>query len=370
MGRRFAILAFGLALGLAAPQAALAWTLTIATNGAGSGTIDGAGFACEWDGTSQNGSDCTEVYAGPTTVGLTAVGAGSVPSWTGCDVTVGAYCAVENVSADRTITVTFKRAYVLTVTRAGTGSGTVTSSPAGVSCGSDCVESYADGTAVTLTAVAAAGSAFTGWSGACTGTGTCSLTMSASRAVTATFDVVVPSYGLTVETEGSGTVTSSPAGIACGSDCFESYPSGTTVALAATAVTGFRFVRWESCPSPSGALCTVVLTAARSVTAVFVDDAVDADVLGASTHRTASGKRVLQAEIRTDEVIRVRLQLIRNGRVILSKTIATFRPGQTTVRLTIPAGVAGGRATAKVILTDRHGNTDTFRQPVRVPSPA
>ena len=59
---------------------------------------------------------------------------------------------------------------LLTVTPAGTGAGVVSSSPAGISCGADCTESYASGTVVTLTASAEAGSEFAGWSGACTGT--------------------------------------------------------------------------------------------------------------------------------------------------------------------------------------------------------
>ncbi len=78
--------------------------------------------------------------------------------------------------------------YALTVSKSGTGSGTVTSSPAGISCGADCAESYASGTTVTLTATAAAGSTFAGWSGACGGTGTCTATMSQARNVTATFN--------------------------------------------------------------------------------------------------------------------------------------------------------------------------------------
>ncbi len=78
---------------------------------------------------------------------------------------------------------------VLTVTRAGTGSGQVTSSPSGISCGSDCSQSYTTGTVVTLTALPAAGSAFAGWSGAAD----CSdgsVTMNASKSCTATFNVV------------------------------------------------------------------------------------------------------------------------------------------------------------------------------------
>jgi len=69
------------------------------------------------------------------------------------------------------------------------GSGTVTSAPAGIVCGASCSASYASGTVVTLTA--AAGSTFTGWSGACTGTGSCTVAMSAA-AVTASFDRVTP----------------------------------------------------------------------------------------------------------------------------------------------------------------------------------
>jgi TolB protein len=74
---------------------------------------------------------------------------------------------------------------LLTVTRSG--KGRVTSAPAGINCGSDCSESYAVGTAVTLTATPLRGSTFTGWSGACSGTGACTLTMSADKSVTATF---------------------------------------------------------------------------------------------------------------------------------------------------------------------------------------
>ena len=78
---------------------------------------------------------------------------------------------------------------VLTVTKAGTGSGTVNSSPAGISCGSTCSASFSDGATVTLTASATSGSVFAGWSGSCTGTSTCAVTMSAARSVTATFNV-------------------------------------------------------------------------------------------------------------------------------------------------------------------------------------
>lgn len=81
----------------------------------------------------------------------------------------------------------------LTVSKGGSGTGTVTSSPLGISCGSDCSEPFANNTNVTLTAAAAGGSAFTGWSGSCSGTSaTCNVTMSEARNVTATFTTVSP----------------------------------------------------------------------------------------------------------------------------------------------------------------------------------
>jgi hypothetical protein len=76
---------------------------------------------------------------------------------------------------------------LLTVTKAGTGSGTVASSPSGISCGTTCTHGYAEGTAVTLTASPARGSAFTGWSGPCTGASTCTVTTNAGTTVTARF---------------------------------------------------------------------------------------------------------------------------------------------------------------------------------------
>ena len=75
--------------------------------------------------------------------------------------------------------------YTLSVTVNGPGS--VTSSPAGINCPSTCTASYDDGTTVTLTATADNQATFVGWSGACTGTGNCDVTMDANKSVTATF---------------------------------------------------------------------------------------------------------------------------------------------------------------------------------------
>ena len=77
--------------------------------------------------------------------------------------------------------------FALNITQAGNGAGLVNSSPAGISCGSECATSFPSGTTVTLTATAAAGAAFSGWSGACTGTLPCRLSLTSARAVTANF---------------------------------------------------------------------------------------------------------------------------------------------------------------------------------------
>jgi hypothetical protein len=92
----------------------------------------------------------------------------------------------------KSVTATFTlEQYELTVTLAGNGAGTVTSAPVGIDCAtdgaSDCAEVLDYGTVITLTAVADAGSTFTGWNGACTGTEDCVVTITEAVAVTATF---------------------------------------------------------------------------------------------------------------------------------------------------------------------------------------
>jgi List-Bact-rpt repeat protein len=79
--------------------------------------------------------------------------------------------------------------HTLTVNRAGSGAGSVTSSPTGINCGTACSASFLSGTSVTLTATASSGSIFAGWSGACSGTGSCNVALNANTSVTATFNL-------------------------------------------------------------------------------------------------------------------------------------------------------------------------------------
>ena len=92
--------------------------------------------------------------------------------------------------------------------------------------------------------------------------------MDAAKNVTATF--TQQSFALNVSKSGNGTVTSNPAGINCGADCSETYPGGTSVTLSAVADAGWRFSGWSGEGCSGTGTCQVSMTAARNVTATFV----------------------------------------------------------------------------------------------------
>ena len=104
----------------------------------------------------------------------------------------------------------------LTVTKSGTGSGTILSSPGGINCGSDCGEAFSSGAVVTLTATPSAGSRFDGWSGGgCAGTGPCTLSGNSSPMVSAQFTAQAagpPSFTVT-----GATVSPNPVSRGAGS---------------------------------------------------------------------------------------------------------------------------------------------------------
>ena len=93
---------------------------------------------------------------------------------------------------NRFITGVSTTSFTLTVAKSGTGTGTVASSPSGISCGTTCSASFASGTVVSLTATPDSGFTFAGWSGACSGTGACSVTMDAAKSVSANFNSTPP----------------------------------------------------------------------------------------------------------------------------------------------------------------------------------
>src|SRR5262249_16837829 len=148
---------------------------------------------------------------------------------------------------------------------AGTGTGSVTSSPAGINCGPTCSGSFDYGSVVNLTATPHSGFMLTGWSRACTGTGACSVTMSAARSATATFGPITYPLTATKPGAGTGTVSSSPSGISCGATCTHNYLAGTVVTLTATAPLGSTFTGWGGACTGMDS-CQVTVDRAQSVT--------------------------------------------------------------------------------------------------------
>jgi hypothetical protein len=120
-----------------------------------------------------------------------AAGAGSTfTGWSGGGCGGTGTCQV-TLNADTTVTAAFTLnavQHTLTVSKSGTGIGTVSSNPAGITCGATCNHPFDEGSLITLTAAAGVNSTFAGWSGGgCSGTGTCQVTLSADKTVTATF---------------------------------------------------------------------------------------------------------------------------------------------------------------------------------------
>ena len=243
------------------------------------------------------GTDCSEAYTLGTLVTLSFTPAPKyvLVEWTGACAGSTSSCAV-TMTAPLTVGVSVARVFTLAVSRAGTGGGTITSSPVGIACGSDCAEDYRESTAVTLTATPASGSVFTGWSGACSGqASTCSVTMTSDQSVTATF---APLYTLTVARAGTaGTVASAPAGIACGTDCTETYVAGTSVTLTALPGSGSAFASWSGVCAGQANPCVLGLTTNTSVTATFgTARTLTVAVNGAGTVTSADGRIACPAD--------------------------------------------------------------------------
>jgi uncharacterized repeat protein (TIGR02543 family) len=148
----------------------------------------------------------------------------------------------------------------LTVSKTGSGSGTVTSNPPGISCGLDCSELFATDTVVTLSAVADSDSTFTGWSGSgCSGTGDCQVTMSEARSVTA--DFTQTEFTLTIDVTGNGSVSKVPDQV--------TYQYGDVVQLTATPATGWSFAYWSGDLTGSANPANITMDGDKIVGATF-----------------------------------------------------------------------------------------------------
>jgi trimeric autotransporter adhesin len=214
--------------------------LTLNTEGSGTVTADPS------QGTYSSGTEVT-LTASPEVTGWT------FDRWEG-DLTGSSNPATITMDADKTVTAVFtQNNYTLTVTT--TGNGTVAKAP-------DQAE-YLHGSEVTLTATPSSGWVFDRWEGDLTGnTNPASILMEGNRSVNAVF-VEIENI-LTLNTEGSGTVTADPSQ--------GTYSSGTEVTLTASPEVGWTFDRWEGDLTGSSNPATITMDADKTVTAVFTQN--------------------------------------------------------------------------------------------------
>ena len=254
----FLLLLIGMALG---PSIASAQQLTLSWIDNSGGQ---AGFIVQRAiGTTGSYSSIAQTPAGVTTFTDSAVSSGTTYCYQVAATTNAGTSSFSNVACASP-----SGGFTLAMADRGTGTGVVTSSPAGINCGTACTATFPTASWVTVSATPAAGSVFSGWSGGCSGTGSCTMSGNGTISVTANF-AALQTYSLVVATKGPGTVTSSPNGISCGATCSASYVSGTTVTLTAVPGRGAQFIGWNGGGCSGTGTCTVTLASNVSVTASF-----------------------------------------------------------------------------------------------------
>jgi len=247
------------------------WPLVVNLSGPGKGSVTGDGINCS--------TDCKEDYLPNTQVTLTATPAKGQAfiGWSGACIGSELTCQVK-MSQAQSVTAIFSLLWELSVTKAGSGEGRVTSE--GIDCGTDCNEKYFPNTQVTLTASALEDSSFNGWGGSCTGTSpTTTVIMAAMKTCSATFDRLPPTQGIfTLNRNGNGTVSakrvaSSKLEMRClPTNCnkvSQAFDLGTQLTLTALPKDGSTFVEWSDGCSGTATELTVTLTADTVCTANF-----------------------------------------------------------------------------------------------------
>lgn len=255
-------------------------TLTVATTGTGSGELTSSpvGIQC--------GATCTGEFAEGGTVTLTATRSthSKFTGWEGCphvissNEYVASECEVAMTEA-KTVKAGFAAIPQASLEVSVEGSGEVTSSPPGIACTSgSCTEHFdIEGPENTVTLTAAPAderTAINKWTGCTRESGlTCEVEMTAAKTVKAVFAPIAQEE-LKVQAAGEGAVTGSSPGseftpIDCGSTCEAQYNEGASITLTATPSPDNHFEKWEGCESPSGSECTLTMTAAKTVKAIF-----------------------------------------------------------------------------------------------------
>jgi len=339
--------------------------LKVSTAGPGTGTVKSspAGINC--------GATCSAQFSHGEAVILSVTpgpNTDPVPKWTGCGiVTPEGKCEV-TMSAAKSVTATFELVKLpLSLSIAGEGAGTVSSSPAGLSCTESCAHSFTLGQLVALTATPDSHSQPALWSG-CESIGKkgeCLVTMSSAKEVSALFvlkpEWVLYDVGVRIKGTGTGSVVSFPAGIACPGDCEESFLFQTALTLVATPASGSEFDHWSGGSCSGAGACERNVNSNRLINAVF--DAVGNRTLTVSKQGTGQGtvQSTNVAGIDCGSVCSAELDAA--TKVTLKATPA---PGSTF------AGFSGagcfGTAACHVTMSEARNVTATFTKPPPGPS--
>jgi hypothetical protein len=182
----------------------------------------------------------------------------------------------------------------LTISKSGTGNGTITSLPAGIDCGVDCQASFNAAALVKLKVQAATDSKFVGFSGN-EDCGDGNLILNENKTCNAIFELLpttpaVENLVLSLKVTGNGSVTSTPAGINCSPTCEATFVSGTHINLTAKPAKDFKFAGF------SGSACTEGHLTLRTLTqceATFVPVLPGTAQFSASRYEVTAGKGTL-----------------------------------------------------------------------------
>jgi hypothetical protein len=286
-------------------------------------------------------------------------------------VILGNTCNINPSQAIAVIAVFDLSARTLTVGKSGTGTATVTSSPVGINCGATCSATYPNNSIVTLTVSLSPGTTFNGWGGACAPSGrnlVCIVSMVSNQVVSISTSLVTFPLTVTTAGNGTGTVTSNPAGITCPGTCAASVVGGTTVTLSANPASGSVFSGFSG--ACTGNSCTIAVNAAASVTATFAPAAVQAAVVGNRIRKTGpqNAQRVLNVTIDADEEISIVMRIQRSGVTLQTRRIRSFGPETGVVLFPIRNGIAAGKAQLLVTMTNEDGTQKSQRRNLKIPS--
>jgi hypothetical protein len=296
------------------------YTLTVVKQGAGLGTVASspAGIAC---------GDTCEMFVeagGMVTLTATADASSVFTGWSGASECTGTGPCELSIGNGRSVTATFvRKSFDVTVSKAGTGSGRVISSPAGIDCGPVCVATYASGTALTLTAVPSSDSTFIGWTGDCAGTGSCQVTVNGARAVTAAFAPIVhrPDALIRIGTGSPWT----------GDNVYDVTGTGQSISVTAARGSALMFeIEAQNDGTVTDAFALAGSAGVKGISVTYADTTIDLTAL------------VVQGAYQTEAVAPGATRM-------LSMTVTIANGARAGTRLTIPVSVSSGGIVDRVL---------------------